>query len=162
MPNVQIIDWLKANMKITSYEKLQGEEFDTAQALLFRAQRVEVNNAVLYARKGEFFTDQTALSTSSFDSSISSTCWNSSFNSPATSKPYSASLYQFPLLSTSPNFRLTPSSNTPYSHFSFPSQSHSSPYLDFNLNDDTSRHRRPIICYSCNQPGHISSRCSSH
>ena len=37
MPDVQIIDWLKAGMKLTLYEKLQGEEFATPQALLLRA-----------------------------------------------------------------------------------------------------------------------------
>ncbi|CAF2802529.1 unnamed protein product [Rotaria sp. Silwood2] len=49
MTDIQIIDWLKAGMKIQLYEKLQGEEFDTPQALLLRAQRVELDNAVLDA-----------------------------------------------------------------------------------------------------------------
>ena len=106
MINVQIIDCWKASMKIASYEMLQAEEFDTTQALLFRAQPVEVDNAVLYAWKGESFTDRAALSTSNFDSSTSSTCWNLSFNSPITSKLYSTFLYPLPLLSASSNIIL--------------------------------------------------------
>ena len=35
MLDVQIINWLKTGMKVTLYGKLQGEEFDTPQALLF-------------------------------------------------------------------------------------------------------------------------------
>ena len=66
MPDVQIIDWLKAGMKLALYEKLQGEEFATPQAFLLQAQRVELDNAVLDARKNESLTDRTALSTSKF------------------------------------------------------------------------------------------------
>ena len=148
-------------MKITSYEKIQGEGFDTTQPQLFRVQRVEVDNAVFYARKGESFTDRAVLSTISFDSSTCFTGWNSSFNSPVTSKPYSTSLYTLPFLSTDSDFRLTPASNTPYSHYSFPSRSHSSPYHGFKHNDGISRYRHPIICYFCNQSSNISSHCLS-
>ena len=137
-------------MKITLYEKIQGEGFDTTQPYLFRAQRVELDNADFYARKGESFTGRASLSSTIFDSSTSFTCWNSSFSLPVTSKPYSTSLYPLPLLSTDPDFRLTPSSNTLYSRYSFPSQSHSSLYHGFRLNDGISRYRHPIIYYSCN------------
>ena len=162
MPDVQIIDWLKAGMKLTLYEKLQGEEFATPQALLLRAQRVELDNALLDARKNESLTDRIALSTSNFDFSTPSTRWNPSFNSPTSSKSYSTSSYPVPLLSTGPHFRLTSSSNTPRSHYSFSSQSRSSNYHGSNLNNRPFHHRRPIICYSCNQPGHISPHCPSH
>ena len=118
--------------------------FDTTQTWLFRAQHVELDNAVLYAGKGESFTSRASLSSTSFNSSTSFTCWNSSFNSLATSKPYFISLYPLPLLSTDPDFRLTPSSNTPHSRHSLTSQSRSSPYHGFKLNDGTSRYRHPI------------------
>ena len=51
MTDLQIIDWLKAGMKIALCEKLQGEDFFTPQNLLHRAQRVKLDNAVLDARK---------------------------------------------------------------------------------------------------------------
>ncbi|CAF4931371.1 unnamed protein product, partial [Rotaria sp. Silwood1] len=51
MTDLQIIDWLKAGMKITLYDKLQGEDFATPQLLLHRARRIELNIAVLDARK---------------------------------------------------------------------------------------------------------------
>ena len=159
MPDVQIIDWLKTGMKLTLYEKLQGEEIATPQALLLRSQRVELDNAVLDARKNESLTDRTALSTSNFDFPTPSTRWNPSFNWPNSSKPYSTSSYPVPLLSTGPHFRLTSSSNTPRSRYSFSSQSRSSNYHGSNLNHRPFHHRRPIICYSCNQPGHISPHC---
>ena len=143
-------------MKITLYEKIQDEGFDTTQ---FRALRVELDNAVLYAWKGESFTGRASLSSTTFDSSTSFTCWNSSFNSPATSKPYFTSLYPLPLLSTDPDFCFTPSSNTPHSHHALTSQSRSSPYHGFKLNDGTSSYRHPIICYFCNQSSDISSHC---
>ena len=154
--NMQTIDWLRASMKITSYEKLKNEEFDTTIPLLFRAQRIEIDYAVLDAREGEPVTDRTALSTSNFNSSTSSICWNSSFKSPVTSKAYFTSLYLLLLLSTGPDFDLTPSSNAPCSSFSFSFQSQSSHYRAINLNDGTSRHSHRVICYSCNQPDHIS------
>jgi hypothetical protein len=53
MSDSQIIDWLKAGMQITLYEKLQGEDLLTPQGLLLCAQRVELDNAVLVARKRE-------------------------------------------------------------------------------------------------------------
>ena len=51
MTDFQIVDWLKAGMTIPLYEKLQGEDFLTLQDLFHRAQRVELDNAVLDARK---------------------------------------------------------------------------------------------------------------
>ena len=51
MTDLQMVDWLKASMKIALCEKLQGEDFLTPQDLLHRAQRVELDNAVLDARK---------------------------------------------------------------------------------------------------------------
>ena len=74
---------------------------------------------------------------------------------------YFTSLYPLPLLSTDPDLRPTSSSNTPYSRHSFPSQSRSSTYHVFKLNDGTSRYRHPIICYFCNQSSNISYHCLS-
>ena len=51
MTDLQMIDWLKAGMKIALREKLQGEDFLTPQDLLHHAQSVERDNAVLDARK---------------------------------------------------------------------------------------------------------------
>ena len=51
MTDLQMVDWLKVGMKIALCEKLQGEDFLTPQDLLHRTQPVELDNAVLDARK---------------------------------------------------------------------------------------------------------------
>ena len=49
--DLQIADWLKSDMKLSLYKKLQGKDFLTLQDLFHRAQCVEFDNAVLDARK---------------------------------------------------------------------------------------------------------------
>ncbi|CAF4525525.1 unnamed protein product [Rotaria magnacalcarata] len=146
-------------MKITLYEKLQGEEFDTPQALLLRAQRIELNNAVLDARKDEYIINPTVLPTSSSLRSDHNTRWDQPSNSPISSSQYPTSSYPPPLLPTGSEFRFTHSSNATGSRYSFPSQPTSYNSRGLSTNNRSARHHRPIICYSCNQPGHISPHC---
>jgi hypothetical protein len=140
MTDLQILDWLKAGMSIQLYERLQGEEFTTPQDLLRRAQRVELDNAVLDARKREY------TSNASHNKSSSTTTRSSNYL-PRTSSPFTPS-YPPPLMSTPP----TP---TPHAAHNFPPPSAPSTF------DPSARPRRPIICFSCHQPGHISTQCPS-
>lgn len=135
MTDLQTIDWLKAGMKITLYEKLQGEDFTTPQALLHRAQRIELDTAVLDARKR----------TSAIPAQTSS---------PSKNHSYTPAYYQH----RSPN--PPPLMSTPYSTSAY-NNTTQSPSSTHSYNSTTYA-RRPIVCYSCGQPGHISPQCPFH
>ena len=51
MADVQIVDWLKAGMRLELFEKLHGDEFLTPQSLLIRTQRLELDHEVLTTRQ---------------------------------------------------------------------------------------------------------------
>ena len=155
MPDLQIVDWLKVGMTFALFEKLQEEEFITPQSLLLRAQRVELDNAVLRARQ-----PQPLHQTSSVASPPVS-------GSPLSGSLHSADMaWQFsarppPLMSVAPP--------TTFSYLSYPSASSPSssyynppPHPPVQSQRSARRQRRPdIICYTCGQPGHISPRCPS-
>lgn len=148
MTDLQLIDWLKAGMSLKLYERIQGEEFINPQALLRRAQRVELDNAVLDARKKEFNT------ASSSNQSFSTYTRSSNFSRyPLRSPPPFTPSYPPPLMSTNPT-------STSYSTNTFPPPAANSTFYSPNIDSDLSaRPRRPIICFSCNQPGHLSINC---
>ena len=50
MADVQIVDWLKAGMRLELFEKLHGDEFLTPQSLLLRTQRLELDHEVVTTR----------------------------------------------------------------------------------------------------------------
>ncbi|CAF1626219.1 unnamed protein product, partial [Adineta ricciae] len=144
--DLQVLDWLKAGMSLSLYERLQGEEFTTPQALLRRAQRVELDNAVLDARKRESAT-KTPRTQTSYTTPRSSVWLPNTFTSPPPFVPPPAP----PLVSTP-----VPTS------YDFPPPSASSTFYSPNTDSATStRSRRPIICFACNQPGHVSTQCPS-
>lgn len=147
MAENQIIDWLKAGMKLNLYERLQCEDFITPQTLLIRAQRLELDNNVLEARKRENAQSSTVGSNSSKATSRYSGQRDQStyYQPPAT--PIFTPSYPPPL----PPLMSTP---FPYAVPDFTSNNQSS-YSSF----PSPRH--PIICYTCGQPGHISPRCPS-
>ncbi|CAF1540749.1 unnamed protein product [Adineta ricciae] len=147
MTDLQILDWIKAGMSLNLYERIQGEEFVHPHALLRRAQRLELDNAVLDARKKESTT--TSPSKKSFSPHRSSTWSPYSLPSPP---PFTSS-YLPPLMSPNP-------ASTSYSPSAFPSPAANSTFSSPNFDSDLSaRPRRPIICFSCHQPGHISTQC---
>jgi hypothetical protein len=155
MTDLQIIDWLKAGMKITLYEKLQGEEFARPQALLLRAQRVELDNAVLAARKRECTAPTPAISVTPRYSYNNTQRWTQpTYYQPRSFSTYTPS-HTSPLMSTpysAPSYV-----NTPQFRSAFPSQSSPHPYSP-TANSSISP-PRAIVCYSCGQPGHISPNC---
>jgi hypothetical protein len=162
MPDLQIIDWIKAGMKLNLYERLQGEEFLTPQTLLIRAQRLELDNAVLDARKREYLVHTTTASTTPPPHSNNSERWDQ----PTYYQPYSPSNYtpSFPppLMSIPYSAPFVPSYNTgPGIRSSFSSQPSPYPSSSSPVTDSSMRPRRPIVCYSCGQPGHISPHCPS-
>ncbi|CAF3865997.1 unnamed protein product [Rotaria sp. Silwood1] len=152
MTDLQIIDWLKAGMKITLYDKLQGEDFATPQLLLHRARRIELNIAVLDARKrAPAILPSTFSSYSNVPKRYNQQKYyqnrfpsssTPSYPPPLMSTPYSAMSYNN-------------SNNTPASFYSYPSPQS---YQDVNMSMSP---RRTIVCYSCGQPGHISPHCPS-
>jgi len=123
MANVQIIDWLKAGMKLNLYERLQGEEFNTPQALLVRAQRVELANAVLDARKRESAGSSSAVSnTSTLGFNRSKDFASSTYHSSQTTPFHVSSYPPPPLMGISYSAPFSPpSSSTPNFHSPFPS-----------------------------------------
>ena len=175
MADLQIIDWLKAGMNLKLYERLQGEEFTTPQALLVRAQRVELDTAVLDARKRECTLPTPVISSTppiyrpkrwdqptsyqlQAPSSYASSYQPTSYQNPQSSSSYTLS-YPPPLMSTPYSI---PSYNTaPRFPTSFHTQSSSDPYSSFPVHDSSMRFRRPVVCYSCGQTGHISPHCPS-
>lgn len=160
MPDHQVIDWLKAGMKITLYEKLQGEEFATPQALLLRAQRVELDNAVLDSRKTESFVSAPSTKISASQRSNNSNSWDSPIFPQRTSTPFFTSSYPPPLLSTPASpAQVPPNFNTPRFRNSFVTQSSKNNYSMQSSGGSFNRPRRPVICYCCNQQGHISPHC---
>ena len=143
--------------KLHHMRRFQGEEFDTTQALLFRAQRVEARQC------RPLFSERWVLHWS-----------NCSFN-------FQFRFFHFFymlkfIIQLASHFKVISYFVIPASFivnwswfsshdllpihptlFPFPSQSHSSPYHGINLNDGTSRRIVIlIICYSCKQSGHIS------
>jgi hypothetical protein len=158
MDDIQVVDWLKAGMRLELFEKLQGDEFLTPRSLLLRAQRLELDHEVLTARHRASFVP-TASSTPSPSSarrvgSSSQLSANSSMN-PRFSAP----------AATTPLMDATPLDDYPPVHHSYspfnrsfappqplsPSHGHGS--------GASNRQRPPIVCYSCGEPGHISPRC---
>ena len=149
MTDLQMVDWLKASMKIALCEKLQAEDFLTPQDLLHHAQRVELDNAVLDARKRQL---SAFPNTSSSHSNILKNYQPNYYKRHSTSYPpplmsisYSASSY---------NNAPTPSSL----FFPYPSSRQNHPCM--NTNSPISS-PRPIICCSCGKPGRISLYCRS-
>jgi hypothetical protein len=142
MDDRQVVDWLKAGMAITLYERLQGEEFTTPQDLLVRAQRLELDRAVLVARQRELIPPASAPHVPTSSSGIPYAS-EPMYYSPPPPSSYPSS-YATPLMSIPPAVPSTPS---------YPSGPPVSPPYQ------QSRARRPIVCYSCGQPGHISPRC---
>ncbi|CAF4336980.1 unnamed protein product, partial [Rotaria sordida] len=147
-------------MKLNLYERLQGEEFATPQALLIRAQRLELDNAVLEARKHESSIATPAISSISASSSNRfPRSDQSSYYQPHSTSTYTSS-YPPPLMSTSYSFPFAPSYNTTSNlRSSFPSESSPYPYASSPVTHTSTRPRRSIVCYSCGQPGHISPYC---
>ncbi|CAF0940209.1 unnamed protein product [Rotaria sordida] len=162
MPDDQIIDWLKAGMKVTLYEKLQGEEFPTPQALLLRAQRVELDNAVLDSRKAECSVHAPVIPVSIPAHYNHQKRWNSPTSSQRTSTPLYTSSYPPPLLAIPSPPQAPFFLNTPRFRNSFVSQSSNYNYPISSTSGPSNHPRRPVICYSCNQPGHISPHCPYH
>jgi hypothetical protein len=160
MTDLQIIDWMKAGMELKLYEKLQGEDFTTPQALLTRAQRVELDNAVLDARKRESATQSSATPSRPSFNDDRPPRWSSPshFSPPPTqncSRPYPPSLLSLPSPTLSyPSFSTPSDARTP-----FPSQSPAYGYSGSNTADVPTRPRRPVVCYSCGEHGHISPQC---
>ena len=149
MSDLQMVDWLKAGMKIALCEKLQGEGFLTPQDLLHHAQGVELDNAVLDVWKHQLPAFPT---TSPFHS-----------NSPKSYQPnyykHHSTSYPPPLVSIPYSASWHNSAPTPSSLFlPYPSSRQNHPRT--NTNSPISS-PRPIICYSCGQPGHISLYCRS-
>ncbi|CAF1237434.1 unnamed protein product [Rotaria sordida] len=145
MADLQIIDWLKADIKLKLYERVQGEEFATAQALLIRAQRLELDNAVLEARKRDSTMPIPAASSTSSPSFNRSSHWDQPlYRQPQSTSNYTSS-YSPPLMSIL--------------HSPYPFQSSPYPYASSPVTHTSTRPRRSIVCYSCGQPGHISPYC---
>ena len=161
MADVQIVDWLKAGMRLALFEKLHGEEFLTPQSLLLRTQRLELEQEVLTARQRALFDpvslSNTPTSSDGYSVPASNTVSPSSY---IAAPPYA---YLPPLMDTGPfahSFPVQPSSSSHQQSF-FPSQTSSPPY-DRRSNAPNrirNRNRPPIVCYSCGEPGHISPRC---
>lgn len=150
MPDHQIIDWLKAGMKIALYEK-----FTTPQALLLRAQRVELNDAVFDARRAECSIPAPVVKVSTSPRSTNYNSWDLPISSQRKSSSYPQPLLSIPTLPiqaphvfNTPCFRNSPVSQSSNNNSSIQSRRGS-----------FSRHRRPVICYSCNQQDHISPHC---
>jgi len=160
MTDLQIIDWLKAGMQITLYEKLQGDDFTTPQALLTRAQRVELDNAVLDARKRESAVQQPVISSPPLVNYDRSKTWHSPAYSPPVPTRNSPRPYPPSLLSLPPPTSFSPSLPTSFAaRTPFSSQSPAYGYSGSYTTDASARPRRNIVCYSCGQPGHISPQC---
>jgi len=160
MDDLHIIDWLKAGMQIHLYEKLQGEEFQTPQGLLSRAQRVELDNAVLDARKREDSVHPLVVPTSPTIHHESSKRWDSTSYPQSSSTPIYQSSYPPPLLSIPTSASYAPSFSAPPGPRALvPSQSPSSNYSGPQTTDSTNRSRRSVTCYACGQYGHISPHC---
>lgn len=163
MVDLQIIDWLKAGMQINLYEKLQGDDFTTPQALLSRAQRVELDNAVLDARKRENITPipiNQGPPPLNYDrpKRLDSPAPYSPRMSQTYPRPYPPSLLSLPApTSFSPSFSPFPAARTPYS-----SQPSTYEYSGSYNTDASARPRRTITCYSCGEYGHISPNCPYH
>ena len=148
MDDRQIVDWLKAGMTITLYERLQGEEFATPQDLLVRAQRLELDHAVLVLRQRALVPSidapQAPLPPPELHHATQSTSYS----------PHSPAYYPS---SSAPPLMSIPSPAQPAAPypggFDLPSGASASPTYQ------PRPARRSIICYSCGQPGHISPRC---
>lgn len=145
MADPQLIDWLKAGMKLTLYERLQGEDFPTPQSLLTRAQRLELDNAVFEARKREHPRSSITSSNSTAPAPTYARqrdypTYHQSSPTPTSTLLYPTSLMSTPTPYTTSNY--TPTPPLPYSSASSP--------------------RRLITCYTCGQPGHISPHCPTH
>lgn len=125
----QIIDWLKSGMKLTLYERLQGEDFPSPQHLLVRSQRLELDQAVLDARKNE--RPKQSYSNAPLRTPTRSFYHENPTYSHQLSTSYYTPVQPPPLMPISSSPR--PSSQNP---------------------------RRPIVCYTCGQHGHISPQCS--
>ena len=156
MGDLQIIDWLKAGMNLKLYERLQGEEFATPQALLVRAQRVELDNAVLDARKREC-TISTAVTPPATYSPVKH--YAPPIYYQPRSPPNYAPSYPAPLMPAS--YSTSSYDNAPRFRSSLPSQSSAYPYSSYPITTSSTPPRRAIVCYSCGQPGHISPQCPS-
>lgn len=156
MGDLQIIDWLKAGMNLKLYERLQGEEFATPQALLVRAQRVELDNAVLDARKREC-TISTAVTPPATYSPVKH--YAPPIYYQPRSPPNYAPSYPAPLMPAS--YSTSSYDNAPRFRSSLPSQSSAYPYSSYPTTTSSTPPRRAIVCYSCGQPGHISPQCPS-
>lgn len=154
MTDLQIIDWLKAGMHLKLYEKFQGDDFTTPQALLTRAQRVELDNAVLEARQREN-VQQVPIFPSAPVQYDHYKHWNAQpYSSPASKRPYPPPLLSLPSPASFSPFS-TPSVTRVRSGF----QSTTSGHFNPRTTDGSIRPRRPIVCYSCGEPGHISPQC---
>ncbi|CAF1497821.1 unnamed protein product [Adineta ricciae] len=129
MTDLQILDWLKAGMNLQLYERLQGEEFVTPQALLRRAQRVELDTAVLDARKRE--SNHTVPRNKWLPTVNRSSNWAPpSFSSPSTFPPAYPPLIPPPI---------------PYATNNFPPPAASSTFYSPNFDADVTPRSRRIV-----------------
>ena len=158
MTDVQVVDWLKAGMRIDLFEKLQGNEFLTPRSLLLRTQRLELDHEVLTARQRGLFVP----ATSSTPRSSSGRRLISPPQSPV--KAYSHTSFST-TADTTPLMDAAPFHDYPPGQHSYsPRQQSFSPSQTFipapgHGSAAPNRHRPPIVCYSCGEPGHISPRC---
>ena len=157
--DLQIIDWLKAGMKISLYEKFQGVEFTIPQDVLLHAQRVELDNAVLDAKKREYPAPTSTSQNMQPSSSNAPKTWDEPLYYPSSS--FSPS-YPPPLMST-PYSISSPTNRSSSSRtiicYSCGQPGHISPNCLSSTRNTTTAAHPPIVCYSCGQPGHISPHC---
>ena len=157
MPDLQIVHWLKAGMTVTLFEKLQGEEFVTPQSLLSRAQRVELDNAVLRARRNQLVHPYSPSPTTNPITlpAIAATPISGSYHTANPTwkhhdRPPPLMSVEPPATHYYPSYTTTPS----------PSYPQPAPYHPVPSQNSSPRQRRSeIICYYCDQPGHIAPRC---
>jgi Zinc knuckle len=161
MADVQVVDWLKAGMRLELFEKLHGDEFLTPQSLLLRTQRLELDHEVLAARQRVSFMP----AASSTPRTSSGRRFVSSSKSPANSSTFTS----FPTgADTTPLMDAAPVADYSYGQHSYSPHQHSfAPSQTFapahgNGSTTSNRQRPPIVCYSCGEPGHISPRCPYH
>jgi hypothetical protein len=158
MADVQVVDWLKAGMRLELFEKLQGDEFLTPRSLLLRTQRLELDHEVLTARqRGSFVPPTSSTPRSSSARRLVSSPQSSVNSSPYTS--FSTTADTTPLMAAAPVHNYPPAQ-----HSHSPRQQSFSPSQTFvptqgHGSAAPSHQRPPIVCYSCGEPGHISPRC---
>lgn len=158
MTDLQVVDWLKAGMRIDLFEKLQGNEFLTPRSLLLRTQRLELDHEVLTARQRGSFVPATSSTPRSSSSRRLVAPSQSPVNSPSYTS-FSTTADTTPLMAAAPVHGYPPAqhSHSPRQQSFSPSQT----FVPTQGHGSTapSHQRPPIVCYSCGEPGHISPRC---